>query len=222
MEKDTEFQTYKPKQERSFRVVLKNIHPSTDLNDTKHSLTDKGHVVTHIWNVKQRVTNKPLPMYFIDIKPHNNNREIYKINTLLNTIVQFEVPHAKREISQRMRCQKFGHTKNYCRNNPRCVKCAAEHLTNDCPRKVRDDNVKCVNCNEKQPANYRGRMVNKQIQQKIYPRLRERNIAARPIQSGVTYTQVVQEKTEISQTSVTQLNPTHMTQLANDLTELKL
>jgi len=53
MEKDTEFHTYKPKQERSFRVVLKNIHPSTDLNDTKKSLTDKGHVVTNIWNVKE-------------------------------------------------------------------------------------------------------------------------------------------------------------------------
>jgi len=33
MEKNTEFHTYKPKQERRFRVVLKNIHPSTDLND---------------------------------------------------------------------------------------------------------------------------------------------------------------------------------------------
>ena len=27
MEKNTEFHTYKPKQDRSFRVVLKNIHP---------------------------------------------------------------------------------------------------------------------------------------------------------------------------------------------------
>jgi PAX-interacting protein 1 len=133
------------------------------LNDIKQSLTDKGHVVTNIWNVKQRVTNKPLPKHFIDIKPHNN-KEIYKINTLLNTIVQLEAPHAKREIPQCMRCQKFGHTKTYCRNKPRCVKFVAEHLTKECPRKVRDDNVKCVNCNEKYPANYRGRMANKKIQ----------------------------------------------------------
>jgi hypothetical protein len=27
-------------------------------------------------------------MHFIDIKPYDNNKEIYKINTLLNTIVQ--------------------------------------------------------------------------------------------------------------------------------------
>jgi hypothetical protein len=161
-------------------------------------------------------------MHFIDIKPLNN-KEIYKINTLLNMTVQFEAPHAKRDISQCMRCQKFGHTKNYRRNNPRCVKCAAEHLTNKCPRKVRDNNVKCVNCKEKHPANYTERMVNKQIQQKIYPRLRGQNIATRPIQSGVTYAQVVQRQTEIPPPpqNVTQLNPTPMTQSANDLTELK-
>jgi len=57
MNKNTEFHAYKSKQERRFRVVLKNIHPLTDLNDIKQSLTDKGHVVTNIWNVKQRVTN---------------------------------------------------------------------------------------------------------------------------------------------------------------------
>jgi len=43
---------------------------------------------------------------------------------------------------------------------------AAEHLTNECPRKVEDDNFKCANCNEKHPAKYRGCMVHKQVQQK--------------------------------------------------------
>ena len=100
MDKNTEFHIYKPKQERSFRVVLKNIHPSPDLNVINQSLTDTGHVATNIWNVKQRVTKKLLPMHFIDIKPHDNNKEIYKINPILNTIVQFEAPHTKREFSQ--------------------------------------------------------------------------------------------------------------------------
>jgi hypothetical protein len=66
------------------------------------------------------------------------------------------------------------------------LKCSAEHLTSECPRKVKDDNVKCVNCNEKHPANYGGCMVHTQNQQKIYPGLRERNMAPRPIQPGVT------------------------------------
>jgi hypothetical protein len=63
--------------------------------------------------------------------------------------------------------------------------------------------------------------VNKQLQRKIYPRLRERNKATRPIQSGVTYAQVAQGQSEIPQTNVTQLNPKNMTQPANDLTKLK-
>ena len=56
---------------------------------------------------------------------------------------------------------------------------------------------------------------------KIHQRLRERNIATRPIQPGLTYAQVVQGQTEIPQTNVTQQNPTNMTQPANDFTELR-
>jgi hypothetical protein len=63
-------------------------------------------------------------------------------------------------------------------------------------------------------------MVHKQIK-KIHPRLKEGNIATRPIQSGVTHVQVVHGQTEIPQTNVTKLNPMNMTQPANDLTELK-
>jgi len=37
---NTEFHTYKPEQERSFRVVLMNFHPSSDLSDIKRSLND--------------------------------------------------------------------------------------------------------------------------------------------------------------------------------------
>jgi hypothetical protein len=74
--------SHKPRQDRSFRVVLKNIHPSTEVNDIKQALKDEGHEVTNIWNVKQRATNKPLPIHLIDIKPNTNNKEIYRNNSL--------------------------------------------------------------------------------------------------------------------------------------------
>jgi len=61
-------------------------------------------------------------MHYIDIKTHDKNKEIYNVNTLLNTTVQFEAPHAKREISQCMRRQKFWHTKNYYRKKPKMRK----------------------------------------------------------------------------------------------------
>ncbi|PNF22850.1 hypothetical protein B7P43_G16778 [Cryptotermes secundus] len=182
MEKNTEFHTYKPKKDKTFRVVLKNIHPSTDLKEITHSLAEEGHEVTNIWNVKQRHTNLPLPLFFVDLKAQTNNKDIYNINLLLNTCVQIEAPHTRHEIPQCMRCQKYGHTKNYCHNTPCCVKCARNHLTKDCPKKTHDDDVICANCKEHHPANYRGCIVHKQLQQKLYPTLRDRTNYSRVTQ----------------------------------------
>ena len=198
-EKNTQFHTYKPKQERSFRVVLKNLHYSTDINEIKESINSLGHDVHNIWNIKHNKTNKPLSMFFIDLKHKENNKEIYKIKTLMNTIVAFEAPYVKREIPQCIRCQRFGHIKNFCQRNPRCVKCAEFHLTSSCPRKIRDNEVKCVNCGENHPANYRGCLVHKQLQQKLYPALREKintqpqaqPIHTQQIRHGMTYAQAV-------------------------------
>jgi hypothetical protein len=69
--------------------------------------------------------------------------------------------------------------------------------------------------NENHPANYRGCMVHKQIQQKTYPRLKERHTETRPIHTGVTYAQVVQGQPNTPEPNVAQPQP------ENDLTELK-
>jgi PAX-interacting protein 1 len=122
IDRNTEFHTYKPRQDRSFRVVLKNLHPSTDVNDIKQALKEEGHEAPNMWNVKQRNT-KHCPSTSLTLS-HTPNKDIYKITTLLNTVVKVETPHTKCNIPQCLRCQKYGHTKNYCRNTPRCVKCA--------------------------------------------------------------------------------------------------
>ena len=50
-DKNIELHTYKPRQYRSFRVVLKNIQPSTDVDNIKQNLKDKGHEVQNICNL---------------------------------------------------------------------------------------------------------------------------------------------------------------------------
>lgn len=222
MEKNTEFHTYKPRQERSFRVVIRNLHPSTEIQEIKTAIMEKGHDVTNIWNVKQRNTNRPLPLHFIDLKPHPTNKEIYHISTLLHTSVTVEAPHVTRAIPQCMRCQKYGHTKNYCRNTPRCVKCADKHLTSDCPRKTQGEAVKCANCGDQHPANYRGCTVHKQLQQQLHPRLRDRNLPTLPITTdtctlttqpkqypiATTYAQAVKRQSDIQLTPSPPSHPT--------------
>jgi hypothetical protein len=140
--------------------------------------------------------NKPLPIFFIDLKQGNNNKDIYTVKRLLHSTVIFEAPRRNREIPQCIRCQGYGHTKNFCYKNPRCVKCRASHLTKDCPRKTIDSDVRCVNCNGNHPANYRGCTVHKQLQEKMYPKLRQKYeqpayTRAQKVQPGTTYSQCI-------------------------------
>ena len=55
-EKNTEFHTFRPKQERSYNVVLKGIHSSTPLEDIKVEIENLSHEVLSISNRKQRVS----------------------------------------------------------------------------------------------------------------------------------------------------------------------
>jgi len=51
-----EFHTYKPKQETSFKVVLKHMSPEEKIDEIKRDIEELGHKVTNIWNIKKRGT----------------------------------------------------------------------------------------------------------------------------------------------------------------------
>lgn len=227
-QKNTEFHTYKLKQDKLFRVVLKNMHYSTDTNDIKQNIEQLGHEVINVWNAKQNRTKKPLPLFFIDLKPKENNKDIYNINLLMNTCVVFEAPRVYRNIPQCIKCQRFGHIKNFCQRNPRCVKCTGPHHTSECSRKNRDDTVKCVNCNENHPANYRGCIVHKQLQEKIHPKIRDRNLqnvnkGQSITKQGITYAQMVSHSQQQPSTLTNgNLGYTVTSETSNDLSELKI
>ena len=173
--KKTEFYTYQRKQDKSYKAVLRNMHPSTDLEDLKAAIEEYEHKVIRITNIRERTTQKSLPLFIIEIEPKDNNKSIFNIDKLLNIIVSFEPLRKKREIPQRQKCQGYGHTKNYCFKSPVCVKCAMNHLTPDCPTKGKIKEVKCANCDGNHPASYKGCLVRKQLQQKLYPTLRKKS-----------------------------------------------
>ncbi|KAF7389868.1 hypothetical protein HZH68_011725 [Vespula germanica] len=120
-------------------------------------------------------TKQQLPLFFVELEPNSNNKEIYKTR-FLNTDISFEPSRKKRDIPQSMRCQAYGHTRNYCNRNPACVKCAGKHLTYNRSLEGKLGNAKCFNCQSNHPASYKGCIVRKQLQQKLYPPLKQRNV----------------------------------------------
>lgn len=218
-QKKTEFHSYQPKQTRAFRTVLKNMHPSADLVELKKELEELGHTVVNIWNIHHFKTKAPLPMFFVDIQPAENNKKIYEIDRLLNYIVSFEPPKLKRQIPQCARCQRYGHTKSYCHLRPRCIKCTGDHSTADCQRKEKSDNVQCVLCEGNHPANYKGCKVYKDLMAKKYPPLRPKQNLVREthlVQPNITYAHIVNPQQEQPPLINTTNQPT------TELTELKI
>lgn len=162
------FHTYQLKQKKSFRVVIQNIHHTVDIAELTEEIIKKGHIVTGIHNIKHRTTKMPLSMFYVNLKPQENNKSIYDIQFLQNMKVQVEPPHTKREIVQCLRCQTYGHTKSYCNRQPRCVKCGNNHLTSLCT-KSKETAATCVLCEGNHPANYKDCIVYKEIQKRKYP-----------------------------------------------------
>ena len=175
--RNTHFHAYQRKEDKGFKALLKSMHPSVDINDLKTEIETFNHKVIKISNIRNRITKTPLPLFYIEIEVKNNNKEIYNITRLLNTVVSFEPPRKKRDIPQCLNCQEFGHTKNYCFKIPVCVKCANNHLTKDCQIKEKIKEVVCANCSGNHPASYKGCTARKQLQQKLFPRLREKTLA---------------------------------------------
>ncbi|KAL4092220.1 hypothetical protein QTP88_026758 [Uroleucon formosanum] len=165
-ETDASFHSFSPHFRRPYRVVIRNLHPSTLDTDISSSLDELGHQIKHIYNAKDK-NKRPLPLFFVEIYSDEKNEDIHNIKSLLNTKVVIEKPHKKSySRPQCHNCQEFGHTQNYCNHASRCVKCGAEHHTNECTKNPISP-AKCALSSGDHIANFSGCPVFKRAQKKI-------------------------------------------------------
>lgn len=75
------------------------IHTSEDITTIKEQINKLGHKVRNIIYVRHKTTKDPLLLYFIDLEPHPNNRDIYEIKKLGHYIVSFEPSLTRNRIS---------------------------------------------------------------------------------------------------------------------------
>lgn len=155
--------TFQPRSERAYRVVIKNLHYSIETEDIKNALQEKGFEIRNVVNIRSWKNKEPLPMFFVDQEPNDNNKKIYEIIYLLGTKITVEPPRKKSQTPQCLRCQEYGHTRRYCSKPYYCVKCAESHPTSDCS-KNRNTPAKCVLCLGPHPANYKGCSVYRDLQ----------------------------------------------------------
>lgn len=158
--------TYQMKEEKAYRVVIRNLHPTTPITDIKEALLKFGFKTRNVTNITHRATKQPLPMFYVDLEPSENNKEVYNLRAINNQIIKVVPPQRNHSIVQCTRCQQYNHTKTYCNLPYKCVKCGGSHDTKSC-NKARDVPAKCALCGGDHPANYRGCVVHKELQNKM-------------------------------------------------------
>lgn len=179
---DASFHTYTPRHLRTYRCVIRNLHHSTLVPDIINALAELGHNVKYVHNAKNK-DKRPLPLFFVEVKPQDNNNDILGISSLLNTKVSIEKPHIKkRGPPQCHNCQDYGHTKKNCHHPSRCVKCGEDHHTEDCT-KDRSSPAKCALCSKDHTTNYKGCPVFKAAFKKAYPRVPRKGPISNPHQT---------------------------------------
>ena len=86
------YRTYRLREERAYRIIIKYLHHSTDINEIRQELFDLRHDVRNIVNAHQRLTKEPLNLFFVDLEPAANNKDVYNITALQNKIILIEHP----------------------------------------------------------------------------------------------------------------------------------
>lgn len=156
--------TFTRKEERSYRIVIRNLHHTTPHTAIVEEIESTGNKVRgEIINARYGPDRKPTSTFFVNLEPGDQNPEVKKIRVIYNTSVIIEDPRKSNTIVQCMRCQQYGHSKNNCLRPYRCVKCAQAHKTSDCPKTDRNTPATCALCLGSHPANYKGCEVYREI-----------------------------------------------------------
>lgn len=162
-EEKAQYHTFQPQEDKAFRIVIRNLHPSTPTTEVGIAIEDLGFSVRHVANVLQKVTKNKLPMFFVDLEPATIIKDIFNLSSLLHTKIKVEEPHKRKDIIQCHNCQEYGHSKKYCAYSPRCVRCGKNHSSSGCT-KSQESPASCALCNGDHPANYKGCRTYKELQ----------------------------------------------------------
>lgn len=156
--------TFTPKDKKSYRIVIKNLHHSTPHQAIIDAIEATGNQVTgEIINARYGPEKKPSSTFFVNLEQGNDNPIVKSITHIYNQRVKIEDPRKSKTIVQCQRCQEYGHSKNNCMRPFRCVKCGENHKTSECAKKDRSTPAKCALCSLDHPANYKGCQVYREL-----------------------------------------------------------
>lgn len=174
--------TFVNPEERPLSVVMRGVPYSISEEEVKDELIKLNYPVIRTTRLLkttrtidgQEKIKSPTPLLAIDLVNNDKGKSIFNIDRFCYSVVSVEPRRRSSAIPQCTNCQRFNHTKNFCRLEPRCVKCAGSHNYKDCPSR-RVTTPVCVNCGQNHTANYKGCDYYLKLKNKFSGRQRPQN-----------------------------------------------
>lgn len=168
-EQKAAFHTFQNPDDSNLSVIIRNIPISITEDEMSQELLNLKYPV--IKSTRLLDKNKvPMPLFAIELQKTEQAKAILSLDRLFHCVVNVEPRRKSSAIPQCTRCQRPGHTKNYCYLPPRCVKCPGNHHYSDC-NKAPEAKPICVNCGGEHTANYRGCNFLKRNNHKSIPQI---------------------------------------------------
>lgn len=146
------FHTFSYRDEKVKKMVMKAA-PNMNVKEIQDEL-EQHETVEVISVVPLRGRAAINFSYLITFKSTTELGKVLEISNIQHLRIHWERYVRRTNYAQCFRCQQLGHTKSYCGNEPKCVKCAQNHETQDCPDKEKQNAPKCANCKGQHTANY--------------------------------------------------------------------
>lgn len=159
-----EYHTFHNPDNTVLSVVIRNLPLSFTEEEIQDELS-KTFTVKKVVRLLNREKN-PIPICAVELENNETASKIYNMDKFMHCIVSVEQRRRPKDIPQCTRCQRYGHTKNYCRLQPRCVKCQEHHLYSQCAKQP-NEMPSCVNCGGNHSANYKGCSYYTDLKRKI-------------------------------------------------------
>ena len=165
---NAELHTHQLRKDRGFRIVIRHLHSTTEPKWIQEQLIAGGYTPRFIRVIRHRYSGVPMNLFEVELQPtvDGSNEKILQLKRLGCQNIVVEKKKKLIDPVQCHRCQAFGHTRNYCRRQYICLKCAGKHATIECT-KARNTPGKCANCLGPHIASYKGCKVFKMEQSKL-------------------------------------------------------
>ncbi|KAG5666355.1 hypothetical protein PVAND_014389 [Polypedilum vanderplanki] len=169
-EEKIQFFTHRLRDEQLTKVVLHEL-PKAEENDVKTAIENIGLQPVQIkkMTIKQ-IRYESHAVYLVYFKKLDKIK-VSELNENYNIVesvrVKWDIYKNKNKGPTQCRnCQRFGHGSDNCSATPRCVRCAANHKSSDCPflyndlgekiqNRINSVNLKCVHCQQQHAASSR-------------------------------------------------------------------